>query len=120
MASRLEVESLMDAPGFLVASLSLWRQARRSPGVLGVGLKAEMRKGTFWTYSAWVDKAAIYAYAGAEPHRSTVARKRKVMREATFVFFTAPAAELPMSWAEIRRRIAQERESTESRDTPAQ
>lgn len=109
MASRLEVKSVRDAPGFLLASITLWRQARRSPGVLGVALKAEMFKGVFWTYSAWAEKSAIYKYASTDPHKSTVARKRKVMREATFVFFTAPAAELPMSWDEIRARIAEER-----------
>lgn len=119
MASRLEVKSLLDAPGFLIASLTLWRQARRSPGALGVALKAEMLKGTFWTYSAWEDKAAIYAYAGAEPHRSTVARKRKVMREATFVFFTAPANEPPLSWTEIGRRIAEQRDAANSPENNA-
>ncbi|WP_194819960.1 DUF3291 domain-containing protein [Nocardia sp. XZ_19_385] len=115
MASRLEVKSVRDAPGFLISSLKLWRQARRSPGVLGVALKAEILKGTFWTYSAWTDKSAIYAYAAAEPHKSTVERKRKVMREATFVFFDAPADELPVSWDEIGRRIAEERDSARSR-----
>ncbi|WP_460725863.1 hypothetical protein [Nocardia heshunensis] len=118
MASRLEVKSLRDAAGFLLASLTLWRQARRSPGVLGVALKAEMLKGVFWTYSAWADKAAIFAYAGAEPHKSTVERKRKVMREATFVFFTAPAAEAPLPWDEIRRRIAERREAEQSGTEP--
>ncbi|MEV0342638.1 hypothetical protein AB0H49_26785 [Nocardia sp. NPDC050713] len=120
MASRLEVESLRSAPGFLIASLALWWQARRSPGVLGVALKAEMLKGTFWTYSAWEDKAAIYAYAGSEPHKSTVERKRKVMRDATFVFFSAPVDELPLSWGEIRRRIAEQRDSTQSGHRAAQ
>ncbi|WP_297624750.1 hypothetical protein [Nocardia sp.] len=114
MASRLEVKSLRNAPGFLIASLALWWQARHAPGALGVALKAEVLKGTFWTYSAWIDKAAIYAYAGAEPHKSTVERKRKVMREATFVYFTAPVDELPMSWDEIRRRIAVQRDSAQS------
>ncbi|WP_433202468.1 hypothetical protein ACQP1G_12330 [Nocardia sp. CA-107356] len=114
MASRLEVKSWWHTPGFLLASLALWRQARRSPGALGVALKAEMWKCTFWTYSAWTDKAAIYAYAGAEPHKSTIQRKRKVMREATFVFFTAPVDELPLSWDEIRRRIAEERDRATS------
>ncbi|WP_218002609.1 hypothetical protein [Nocardia brevicatena] len=111
MASRLEVKSLLHAPGFLISSLILLRQARRSPGILGVALKAEMLKGTFWTYSAWTDRAAIYAYASAEPHKSTITRKRKVMREATFTFFTAPAEELPMSWNEVRDRITEKRAS---------
>ncbi|QIS10367.1 hypothetical protein [Nocardia arthritidis] len=114
MASRLEVKSLLDVPGFLIASLALWRQARRSPGALGVALKAEMPKRTFWTYSAWQDKAAIYAYAGSEPHKSTIERKRKVMREATFVFFNASVDELPVSWDEIRRRIADQRDSAQT------
>ncbi|MFF3223060.1 hypothetical protein ACFYV7_09710 [Nocardia suismassiliense] len=114
MASRLEIKSLFAAPGFLLASLPLWWQARRSPGVLGVALKAEMLKGTFWTYSAWTDEAAIYAYARTDPHKSTVVRKRKVMREATFVFFTAPVDELPLSWDDIRRRIAEQRASAQS------
>ncbi|WP_157534916.1 DUF3291 domain-containing protein [Nocardia inohanensis] len=112
MASRLEVNSWRHAPGFLLASLTLWWQARRSAGVLGLTLKAEMLKGVFWTYSAWDDKAAIYAYARSEPHRSTVVRKRKVMRDATFVFFTAPADELRLSWDEISGRLAEQRGST--------
>ncbi|MTE12128.1 DUF3291 domain-containing protein [Nocardia aurantiaca] len=120
MASRLEVDSLLSAPGFLIASLALWWQARRSPGALGVALKAEMLKGTFWTYSAWEDKAAIYAYARSEPHKSTVERKRKVMRDATFVFFNAPVDELPLSWTEIRRRIAEQRGSAQPDHKSAQ
>ncbi|MEV6279744.1 hypothetical protein [Nocardia sp. NPDC051832] len=111
MASRLEVNSVRNAPGFLIASLRLWLQARRAPGALGVALKADLLTGTFWTYSAWTDKAAIYAYASAEPHKSTVARKRKVMREATFVFFAAPAGAPPESWDAIGRRIAEQRDS---------
>lgn len=31
------------------------------------------------------------------------------MREATFVFFTAPASELPESWDQVRRRIREKR-----------
>ncbi|WP_433754500.1 hypothetical protein [Nocardia sp. CA-135398] len=64
-------------------------------------IMAEMLESTLWTYSAWTDKSTIYTYASAEPQRSTVARKRKVMREATFVFFSAPTDELPMSRDEI-------------------
>ncbi|MFB8004182.1 hypothetical protein [Nocardia sp. NPDC056000] len=119
MASRLEVKSLRNAPGFLLSSLALWWQARRSPGVLGVALKAEMFKGVFWTYSAWDDKSAIYSYARTEPHRSTVARKRKVMRDATFVFFTAPADDMRLSWDEIGRRIDAQRDSTAPTSSPA-
>ncbi|MFC5751189.1 DUF3291 domain-containing protein [Actinomadura rugatobispora] len=110
MASRLEVRSLRHVPGFLAASLVLWRQARGAPGAVGVGLRAWPLRRTFWTVSAWEDEAAIRAYAGTEPHRSTMRRKRAVMRESDFVFWNVPAGDLPVSWEEVERRIAAHRE----------
>ncbi|WP_327092070.1 hypothetical protein OIE66_15985 [Nonomuraea sp. NBC_01738] len=107
MASRLEVRSLRQVPGFLLTSMSLLRQALRSPGAVGVSLKAELFKRTFWTVSTWTGKPAIYAYAAAEPHKSVMRRKRAVMRESTFVFWDAPAAQV--GWDEVGRRIAAER-----------
>ncbi|WP_433249122.1 DUF3291 domain-containing protein [Actinomadura nitritigenes] len=109
MASRLEVRSLRHVPGFLLASLSLLRQARRSDGAHGVALKAQLLGRTFWTLSAWRDEKAIRAYAAAEPHRSTMRAKRAVMRDSTFVFWQAEGADLPVTWEEARRRIAESR-----------
>ncbi|WP_329520847.1 hypothetical protein [Spirillospora sp. NBC_01491] len=110
MASRLEVRSLRQVPGFLRASMSLWRQARRSPGAWGLGLRAEPLRRTFWTVSAWSGEKAVRAYARAEPHASTMRRKRTVVRESTFVFWNVPAEDLPIEWDEVERRIAAERE----------
>ncbi|MFI0482899.1 hypothetical protein [Actinomadura sp. 9N215] len=45
--------------------------------------------------------------AAAEPHESTMRRKRAVMRDSTFVFWEASAGDLPIDWAEARRRIAE-------------
>jgi heme-degrading monooxygenase HmoA len=112
MASRLEVNALHQVPGFFLASLSLLRQARNSPGALGVSLKAEILRRTFWTLSAWTDKDALSAYASSEPHKSTIARKRKVMRESTFSFWMTPAANLPIDWADAQRRLAAERDGS--------
>lgn len=106
MASRLEVRSLRHVPGFFLASLALWRQARRSPGAVGLSLKAQLLRRTFWTLSAWSDRAALESYAAAEPHRSTMRSKRAVVRDSTFVFWTVPAGELPITWSEAQRRIA--------------
>ncbi|MBO2464793.1 DUF3291 domain-containing protein [Actinomadura violacea] len=106
MASRLEVRSLRHVPGFLLASMTLLRQARRSDGAHGVTLKAQLLGRTFWTLSAWRDEKAIRAYAAAEPHRSSMRAKRAVMRDSTFVFWQVKAADLPITWQEARRRIA--------------
>ncbi|WP_433248920.1 DUF3291 domain-containing protein [Streptosporangium sp. CA-135522] len=109
MASRLEVRSLRQVPGFLLTSFVLWRQALKSPGAVGVSLKAELFKRTFWTLSAWKDQAAIHSYARTEPHKSAMRRKRAVMRASTFVFWDAPAGQLPVGWEEAQERIAKER-----------
>lgn len=109
MASRFEVKSFWQVPGFLFASMRLWRQALRSPGAHGVSLKAELLKRTFWTVSAWSDRSAVNAYAGSEPHRSAMRRKRGVMKESTFVFWTVPAGDLPIDWADAQDRIAAQR-----------
>ncbi|GAB2842184.1 hypothetical protein GCM10022221_46700 [Actinocorallia aurea] len=109
MASRLEVRSFRNVPGFLLSSLALWRQARRAPGAHGVALKADLLRRTFWTLSAWKDEAAVRAYASAEPHRSAMRAKRSVMRESTFVFWTAPTDDLPVGWDEARRRVEDQR-----------
>lgn len=109
MASRFEVTSLRQVPGFLLAAMRVWRQALKSPGALGVSLKAQPFKRTFWTLSAWTDKAAINGYATTEPHKSTMRGKRAVMKDSTFVFWTTPAHDLPITWDEAHRRIADER-----------
>lgn len=106
MASRLEVRSLRHVPGFLLASLALRRQALGSPGALGVSLKADLLARTFWTVSAWTGEEAIRAYSAAEPHGSTMRAKRQVVRDSVFVFWKAPATDLPVSWNEARSRIA--------------
>ncbi|MCP2335506.1 hypothetical protein [Actinomadura rupiterrae] len=109
MASRLEVRSLRHVPGFFLASMALLRQARRSPGALGLSLRAQLPRRTFWTVSAWDGRDALNSYASTEPHKSTMRAKRKVMRESTFVFWTVPAADLPVAWGEVERRIAEKR-----------
>ncbi|NUR86455.1 MAG: DUF3291 domain-containing protein [Nonomuraea sp.] len=107
MASRFEVRSLLAVPGFFITSMALWRQARRSNGAIGLALKADLLKRTFWTVSAWNDRQAINDYARSEPHRSAMKSKRKVMKESTFTFWSA--SEFPISWDEVERRIAAER-----------
>lgn len=120
MASRFEVRSLRQVPAFFAASMRLLLQARRAPGAIGVSLKAEPFRRTFWTLSAWTDKAALYAYAGTDPHKSAMARQRATMRESTFVFWNVPAGDLPIDWTEAQRRIAEQQErQRQQADHPA-
>jgi len=108
MASRFELTSGWRSPAFLNQSIRAWRQARRSPGVLGVTLRAQLLRSTYWTLSAWTDQDALYAFARAEPHRTIMKRARPWARTATFRFWTADAGQLTPDrlWAEAERRIS--------------
>ena len=120
MASRLEVRSLADVPRFFWKSLAAWRQVRTAPGALGASLIAQPLKRTFWTLSAWEDKRALYTYAKTEPHRSIMTGLRSTTRGSVFTFWELPASELPLDWADARRRLAeQERADTTGERGPS-
>jgi heme-degrading monooxygenase HmoA len=108
MASKFELTSGWRSPAFLAQAIRAWRQARRSPGVLGVTLRAQLARRTYWTLSAWTDKASLYAFARAEPHRAIMRRTRPWAKTATFRYWTADAGQLTPDrlWAEAERRIS--------------
>jgi hypothetical protein len=108
MASKFELTSGWRSPAFLAQSIRAWRQARRSPGVLGVTLRAQPLRLTYWTLSAWTGQGALDAFARAEPHRTIMRRVRPWAKTATFRFWTADAGRLTPDqlWAEAERRIS--------------
>src|SRR5256885_1279689 len=112
MASKFHLTTAWRSPIFLLYALRLWRQALRSPGVLGVSLRAAPLQGTFWTLSAWTDKKALYAYAKTGPHSPAMKKIRPWMKDSTFRFWTADAASLPAPakaatlWKEAETHLA--------------
>ncbi|MBY8869547.1 MULTISPECIES: DUF3291 domain-containing protein [Streptomyces] len=113
MASRLEVRSLKDVPKFFLRSLAAWKQVRTAPGALGASLIADPLARTFWTLSAWETREQLYAYAKAEPHHTIVKGLRSTMRQSVFTFWEVPVGELPITWTDAKRRIA-EQQATEA------
>jgi hypothetical protein len=112
MGSRFELRTAWRSPQFLIYSLRLWRQARRSAGVLGVSLRAHPLAGEFWTLSAWTSRQALTGFAGTDPHATAMKRIRPWMRDSTFRFWSAPADAITGAsfrpadlWAEAERRI---------------
>ena len=110
MASRLEVVSLTSVPNFFLKSMVVWRQVLKSPGVLGVSLRAQPLARTFWTLSAWESREALNAFSHSDPHARIVAKLRPVTKDALFVFWETDSADLPASWEEAQRRLAEERD----------
>lgn len=108
MASRFEVRSAKDVPRFFLKSLSAWRQVRSAPGALGASLIAQPLRRTFFTLSAWEGRDALYAFARTEPHRSIMSGLRSTMRDSTFTFWELPVEELPLTWVDAKRRLAEQ------------
>ena len=92
LGSRFELTSAWRSPAFLGYALRIWLQARRSPGIMGVSLRAQPLRATFWTLSAWSSYAALRDFARADPHRSIVARVRPA-KTAVLQTWTVPGGE---------------------------
>ncbi|HSY15918.1 MAG TPA: DUF3291 domain-containing protein [Jatrophihabitantaceae bacterium] len=108
MASRLQVKSLTDVPGFLFRSVFAWRQVRKAPGAYGASLIADLFHGVFWTLSAWESREALYRFSGSEPHRGIVKKLKPSMRVSYFTFWTVDTSQLPIKWKDAKQRLAQE------------
>lgn len=108
MASRFEVRSGSDVPHFFLKSLSAWGQVRSAPGAFGASLIAQPMKKVFYTLSAWEDRDALYKYARTEPHKSIMSSLRQSMRISTFTFWVVPVEELPITWEDAKRRLAEQ------------
>lgn len=107
MGSRFELKSPWRSPAFLLNSMRIWRQARRSPGLLGVSLRAHPVGGVYWTLSAWTDESSLREFARTDPHRTIMKKARPWTKSATFRFWTVPADKLTPGplWADAVARI---------------
>lgn len=108
MGSRLPLRSYRDIPAFLLWTFRIRRQLAGTPGLVGYALDAHLLAKTFWTVSAWTGPGPIDDFVRRDPHAAGMTTIRPRMRPTTFVFWTERAADLPLGWGEIRRRLADE------------
>ncbi|MGW8063579.1 DUF3291 domain-containing protein [Streptomyces ziwulingensis] len=104
-ASRFETRTLWGALKFLARTPSVWRQVRGAPGAYGASLKAEPFRRTFWTLSAWESPEALKAFAHSGTHGPAARGLSAQMRDAKYAAWPVPSDALPVSWAEVRRRL---------------
>ncbi|MFJ8569916.1 DUF3291 domain-containing protein [Streptomyces sp. NPDC093514] len=111
MASRFETATLAGAVRFFLKAPGIILQMRKAPGAHGVALRARVLRRTFLTLSAWEDRDALYRFARSEPHRTSSRAASAYMKESVFTYWTVPAAELPLTWGEAERRLAEQKSS---------
>ena len=107
MASRLPLARYLDMLAFLRATTAIRGQLADADGLIGYALDAHLARKTFFTVSAWESQHALEAFSRADPHHARVDGIRGRMRPKTFTFWTVPGTDLPIGWAEVRRRIAE-------------
>ncbi|MDN3246119.1 DUF3291 domain-containing protein [Streptomyces mutabilis] len=105
-ASRFETRTLWGALKFLARTPGVWRQVKAAPGAYGATLRAEPFKRTFWTLSAWESPAALKAFARSGTHGPTSRGLSAQMRDSKFASWPASSDDLPVDWADVRRRLA--------------
>lgn len=110
MASRFDLKSGRHSPAFLLGAIRIWRQSLRSPGLLGVSLRAFPLHKQYWTLSAWTGEPALRQFMRTDPHSGFMRRARPWMREAAFKFWEIPAEELHAKtlWDSATERIEAE------------
>ena len=106
MASRFRVRGFRHVLSFFMDAMRVYAQMRKAEGAVGLSLVAHPLRREFATLSAWRDRASLDAAVRAEPHHSVIGRQRGVMAESTFRFWTVPASEIPLDWADAQRRLA--------------
>jgi hypothetical protein len=106
---RLKNPGVLDA--FLAAAVAVLEQAKKSQGSLGADALAEAND-TWWTVTAWADRAGLEAFVQAEPHLATMARLDDWCDEATFADWEHASPDLP-DWPTCYQHIVAEGTSAE-------
>jgi hypothetical protein len=112
LASRLRLRRYRDIPAFLGAAIRIRKQVHASAGAYGVSLIAQPTRKTFWTLSAWSDRAALDAFVDTAPHVDVMAKYRGRLIAPLFTTWTVPTSSLPASrsnaktlWATGKERL---------------
>ncbi|MPZ15820.1 MAG: DUF3291 domain-containing protein [Chloroflexi bacterium] len=105
-ATYIPVRSWSAVVPFMRLARRVEEQARRSDGIVGYSLRADVLKRRFWTLSLWSSKASARAFVGEEPHATAVVRFRDWAGSgAAFAEWDAPGPEL--EWHEADKRLQQ-------------
>ena len=88
---------------FFASAVAVVEQAQATEGSLGADVLAEANN-TYWTRTAWQERASMDGFVGTEPHLGTMNHIDDWCDEATFVDWEQPGADMP-DWQEAHRRL---------------
>ncbi|MFN0073919.1 MAG: hypothetical protein ACKVVP_20760 [Chloroflexota bacterium] len=103
VATSLRLRRWRDLIPFLLLSIRVERQARKSPGLMYHGMRGDLLQRQFCTLTIWESRQSANAFVNAEPHMEAVRRFNDLAYEGLFAEWEAPSN--PVSWAEAHRRL---------------
>jgi heme-degrading monooxygenase HmoA len=105
-ASRFDAAGLRPAWHLFTRGLALRQAVLRSPGALGVALRAHPFRGHYYTLSMWRDEESLLAFAHSPAHQEAV-RRIAELGPVRGVLVSRPVGRRSRpSWREIMRWLA--------------
>ena len=104
LVSYLPLASGRHVPGLLLYAMRITAQLRKSRGLLGYSLRAQLMTKEFWTLSAWEDEASLRDFVRAQPHGRAMTALAPYMGKTRFIRWTITGSEVPPSWEDALRR----------------
>jgi hypothetical protein len=103
VVTRLRLRDPAFFDEFFASAVAVVEQAQGTQGNLATDVLAEANN-TYWTCTAWQERASMDGFVGSEPHLSTMGRIGDWCDEATFVDWEQPSVG-PVDWQEGHRRL---------------
>jgi len=103
VVTRLRLGDPKYRDAFLGSALAVMEQATSSEGNLGADVLADTNE-TYWTRTAWSDRATMSSFLNSEPHLGTMNRIDEWCDEAAFVDWEQESPDLP-DWQTAHRRL---------------
>jgi len=103
--TRLRIRSLWFLPQFFLHTSRSGKQARSSPGCLGVNVRKTQGL-TFWTLSVWESEDSLRAFLAQAPHRSAMPKLFHWCDEAAVAHWAVTTREIP-DWPAATAKLLQ-------------
>jgi len=110
--TRLPLRSYARIPRVSLATMRVVRALRKSEGLIGFSLKADLFHKTFWTVSAWRDDEALRAFARSDTHLAAMTKLQPHMDGPRIETVDVRGSELPPRWRDIVERFTGRRDSS--------